>query len=184
MCCLPAKAFCRARSDGCHRTGGPEFQLTASFWRNAFPRYRQVVGTDLPLSAVSPLLHRCEDRAPGDAFHLVARTLVLPPALQVEKQAMKTLRMLWLSLLAVFVAAAGSPQQASAQAQSKPNILFIMGDDIGWMQPSIYHRGLMVGETPNIDKIGQEGALADRKQAVIAGEYSWRAQSRRARSAV
>jgi hypothetical protein len=25
--------------------------------------------------------------------------------------------------------------------QSKPNILFIMGDDIGWMQPSIYHRG-------------------------------------------
>ena len=34
-----------------------------------------------------------------------------------------------------------------------------MGDDIGWMQPSIYHRGLMVGETPNIDKIGQEGAM-------------------------
>jgi len=34
-----------------------------------------------------------------------------------------------------------------------------MGDDIGWMQPSIYHRGLMVGETPNIDRIGQEGAL-------------------------
>jgi len=27
-----------------------------------------------------------------------------------------------------------------------------MGDDIGWMQPSIYHRGLMVGETPNIDR--------------------------------
>ena len=34
-----------------------------------------------------------------------------------------------------------------------------MGDDIGIMQPSIYHRGLMVGETPNIDRIGQEGAL-------------------------
>jgi arylsulfatase A-like enzyme len=47
-----------------------------------------------------------------------------------------------------------------AQAQApKPNILFIMGDDIGWMQPSIYHRGLMVGETPNIDRIGQEGAI-------------------------
>ena len=42
---------------------------------------------------------------------------------------------------------------APAQAQDKkPNILFIMGDDIGWMQPSIYHRGLMVGETPNIDR--------------------------------
>ncbi len=34
-----------------------------------------------------------------------------------------------------------------------------MGDDIGWMQPSIYHRGVMVGETPNIDRIGQEGAM-------------------------
>src|SRR6187200_2903364 len=49
---------------------------------------------------------------------------------------------------------------AVAQApQQKPNILFIMGDDIGIMQTSIYHRGLMVGETPNIDRIGAEGAL-------------------------
>ncbi|HVE32766.1 MAG TPA: arylsulfatase [Gemmatimonadaceae bacterium] len=50
---------------------------------------------------------------------------------------------------------------AAARAQGtagKPNILFIMGDDIGWMQPSIYHQGLMVGETPNIDRIGREGA--------------------------
>ena len=47
----------------------------------------------------------------------------------------------------------------AVQAADKPNILFIMGDDIGWMQPSIYHRGLMVGETPNIDRIGQEGAI-------------------------
>jgi len=55
-----------------------------------------------------------------------------------------------------------SSTQVEAQAQQpakKPNILFIMGDDIGIMQPSIYHRGLMVGETPNIDRIGQEGAL-------------------------
>src|SRR5262245_36834731 len=43
--------------------------------------------------------------------------------------------------------------------EHKPNILFIMGDDIGWMQPSIYHRGLMVGETPNIDRIGKEGGI-------------------------
>src|SRR5262245_51316433 len=48
---------------------------------------------------------------------------------------------------------------ATAQPAQKPNILFIMGDDIGWMQPSIYHRGLMVGETPNIDRIGNEGAM-------------------------
>ena len=50
---------------------------------------------------------------------------------------------------------------ASAPAQNlpKPNIVVIMGDDIGWMQPSIYHRGLMVGRTPNIDRIGKEGGI-------------------------
>jgi arylsulfatase A-like enzyme len=47
---------------------------------------------------------------------------------------------------------------ASAQQPAKPNILFIMGDDIGWMQPGIYHEGLGLGETPNIDRIGHEGA--------------------------
>jgi arylsulfatase A-like enzyme len=67
---------------------------------------------------------------------------------------------LCLGLLGVSVAfTAASPQAvAQQQQQQKPNILFIMGDDIGWMQPSIYHQGLMVGETPNIDRIGQEGA--------------------------
>jgi arylsulfatase len=54
---------------------------------------------------------------------------------------------------------AGAGAQSAQQMAAKPNILFIMGDDIGWMQPSIYHRGLMVGETPNIDRIGHEGAM-------------------------
>jgi arylsulfatase len=53
----------------------------------------------------------------------------------------------------------GAGAQSAQQLAAKPNILFIMGDDIGWMQPSIYHRGLMVGETPNIDRIGHEGAM-------------------------
>ncbi len=48
-------------------------------------------------------------------------------------------------------------QGTQQKQQKKPNILFIMGDDIGWMQPSYYHRGVMVGETPNIDRIGREG---------------------------
>ena len=52
-----------------------------------------------------------------------------------------------------------TPAATPGAAGDRPNILFIMGDDIGWMQPSIYHRGLMVGETPNIDRIGQEGAM-------------------------
>jgi arylsulfatase A-like enzyme len=64
-----------------------------------------------------------------------------------------------LSLVAITMAAVPASAQQPQQQQQKPNILFIMGDDIGWMQPSIYHRGLMVGETPNIDRIGNEGAI-------------------------
>ncbi len=67
-------------------------------------------------------------------------------------------RTIWLGLLALFAGATIASAPAAAQ-QQKPNIVFIMGDDIGWMQPSIYHRGLMVGETPNIDRIGNEGAI-------------------------
>jgi arylsulfatase len=72
---------------------------------------------------------------------------------------MKIHRLLLLNLFVMFIAAGIAPHPASAQAQSKPNIVFIMGDDIGLYQPSIYHRGLMVGETPNIDRIGNEGAI-------------------------
>ena len=46
-----------------------------------------------------------------------------------------------LGVFACIVAFVAASLPASAQ-QQKPNILFIMGDDIGWMQPSIYHRGL------------------------------------------
>jgi arylsulfatase A-like enzyme len=73
---------------------------------------------------------------------------------------MSLVRKIWFGLLASFAAVmvAGAPASAQQQ-QQKPNIIFIMGDDIGIMQPSIYHRGLMVGETPNIDRIGNEGAI-------------------------
>ena len=51
-------------------------------------------------------------------------------------------RQAWLGVAALFAAgmAALAPASAQPQPQQKPNILFIMGDDIGWMQPSIYHR--------------------------------------------
>jgi len=48
---------------------------------------------------------------------------------------------------------------AFAQTPNKPNILFIMGDDIGWMQVGAYHRGIGLGETPNIDRLAREGGL-------------------------
>ena len=61
----------------------------------------------------------------------------------------------WIMALAVVLALTASP----ALAADKPNILFIRGDDIGLMQPQVYHRGWMVGETPNVDRIAQEGGI-------------------------
>jgi arylsulfatase A-like enzyme len=46
-----------------------------------------------------------------------------------------------------------------AQAGKKPNIMFIMGDDIGMWNIGAYHRGLMAGRTPNLDKLAKEGML-------------------------
>ena len=44
-------------------------------------------------------------------------------------------------------------------AAKKPNIVMIMGDDVGMWNISAYHRGMMGGSTPNIDRIAKEGAL-------------------------
>jgi arylsulfatase len=52
-----------------------------------------------------------------------------------------------------------STASSFAQDAKKPNILVIMGDDIGWYNPSIYNRGDMGYWTPNIDRIGKEGAM-------------------------
>lgn len=40
-----------------------------------------------------------------------------------------------------------------------PNIIVIMGDDIGMWNIGAYHRGMMAGTTPNIDKLAGEGAI-------------------------
>jgi arylsulfatase A-like enzyme len=48
---------------------------------------------------------------------------------------------------------------APGSAQKQPNILFIMGDDIGWFNIGAYHRGMMASRTPNLDKMAAEGML-------------------------
>jgi arylsulfatase A-like enzyme len=63
-------------------------------------------------------------------------------------------------ILALCVLAALAPAGV-ADAQEQPNILVIMGDDIGYWNIGAYHRGMMAGETPNIDKIANEGAIFD-----------------------
>jgi len=46
-----------------------------------------------------------------------------------------------------------------ATASKSPNILVIFGDDIGWFNIGAYHRGIMGGRTPHIDKLASEGTL-------------------------
>ena len=52
----------------------------------------------------------------------------------------------------------GLASQAWAQ-DKKPNIVVIMGDDIGMWNIGAYHRGMMAGRTPNLDKLAKEGML-------------------------
>ncbi len=48
----------------------------------------------------------------------------------------------------------------TAWAQDKkPNILVIMGDDVGWFNIGAYHRGIMSGKTPNLDKLASQGMM-------------------------
>jgi len=62
--------------------------------------------------------------------------------------------------LAVIAVAMTGVAPALAQTPSKkPNIIMIMGDDIGWFNVGAYHRGMMAGRTPNLDRLAAEGML-------------------------
>ena len=68
---------------------------------------------------------------------------------------MSYIHRVWLGLFALFtvVGVAAVP----AFAQQKPNILVIMGDDVGWFNIGAYHQGMMSGKTPNLDKLAAQG---------------------------
>lgn len=58
-------------------------------------------------------------------------------------------------VVAVFLVTLLNAQDKSKE--SKPNILIIWGDDVGMWNLSAYHRGMMGGTTPNIDKLADRG---------------------------
>jgi arylsulfatase A-like enzyme len=64
----------------------------------------------------------------------------------------KTVRVLFVILVGLALIAC----PAFAQ-DKKPNIVVIMGDDIGWFNIGAYHQGMMTGRTPNLDKLAAEG---------------------------
>jgi arylsulfatase A-like enzyme len=63
-----------------------------------------------------------------------------------------------LSILTAAAALIGAAGPLKAQ-EKKPNIIVIMGDDVGWFNIGAYHRGIMSGKTPNLDKLATEGLL-------------------------
>ena len=64
------------------------------------------------------------------------------------------------ALLGAGVANPAQAQQPTAPASGKrPNIVVIMGDDIGWWNIGAYHRGMMAGRTPNLDQFAKEGMM-------------------------
>src|SRR6476659_3810353 len=61
-----------------------------------------------------------------------------------------------ISLLGLtFSLSAETPKPSKGTKQ--PNIIVIMGDDIGWFNIGAYHQGMMSGKTPNLDKLAAEG---------------------------
>ena len=61
-------------------------------------------------------------------------------------------------LITAFVLALTLTTVSSFAQANKPNILVIMGDDIGWFNPSCYNRGMMGYQTPNIDRIAKRSS--------------------------
>jgi arylsulfatase A-like enzyme len=70
--------------------------------------------------------------------------------------AMGLIRSALLTAIALFVALAATCAPTSAQ-QPRPNIIYIMGDDIGWANIGVYNQGIMAGRTPNLDQLAAQG---------------------------
>jgi len=64
-----------------------------------------------------------------------------------------------IGLAAFALTAVVASMPAAAQQQRKPNILVIMGDDVGWFNVGAYHRGIMSGKTPNLDGLAAQGMI-------------------------
>lgn len=60
-------------------------------------------------------------------------------------------------LLATYFVTQQNGMEAQAIQTVKPNIIVIMGDDVGWFNIGAYNQGIMAGKTPNIDQLADEG---------------------------
>ena len=105
---------------------------------------------------------------------------------------MKGLRKLSLALLASVAvgmvastpAAAQQPQpqtppQQPQQQQRPPNILVIMGDDVGWFNIGAYHRGIMSGRRYRVPRLTAEREQISARSPVFCGHFFHDLEARR-----
>lgn len=59
--------------------------------------------------------------------------------------------------VSILLSAVVSPGLSQAADKTAPNIVVIMGDDIGWSNIGVYNQGMMAGRTPNLDQLAAEG---------------------------
>ena len=100
--------------------------------------------TDTPKTARELSFHKSQTGPPNRRNVLLTGTAMAATALSVS------------SIVEQAQAQQAAPTPA---AGSKPNIVVIMGDDIGMWNIGAYHRGMMAGRTPNLDKLATEGML-------------------------
>jgi len=88
-----------------------------------------------------------------------SQTKVIPGEVQTQVTCSTGLNKGKLLALAGAATAPIAVQAQEASSSKKPNIVFIMGDDVGWFNIGAYHRGIMAGKTPNLDALAAGGML-------------------------
>ena len=97
--------------------------------------------------------HNAKRRSAGVQFHGTAARADVPSKVAESSKPV---------LLAQGLAAPAAVAAATAQIEAsgkKPNIVVIMGDDVGWFNVGAYHRGIMSGKTPHLDKLASQGMM-------------------------
>ena len=126
-------------------------------WKNVQLQFLLVAGVSA-LLGYAAATGRLNPFAKADAGQTEQPKAAAPQTAEAAKPGCCSEGMNKAGLLALATHNEAVAEKANA-AGRKPNILFIMGDDVGWFNIGAYHRGIMSGKTPNLDKLAAEGML-------------------------
>ena len=68
-----------------------------------------------------------------------------------------SLQLVRMSMAVLLYGLSGASVRPAEAADTQPNIIVIMGDDIGWSNIGVYNQGIMAGRTPNLDQLAANG---------------------------